>query len=130
LLLLNPIADCFTRRSPIQFNNHQSHSTINQSNQQSPINNQQSHDSLALPMSRVLAAEAAEFREFQPLRGLLLVLRRAVVAPLALGARERDDVSHGCDPIFLAPSEETILRQRPELILRVPPPSVRYGEPP
>jgi hypothetical protein len=39
-------------------------------------------------------AEAAELAEFQPVRRLLPVLRRAVIAPLALGARERHDVSH------------------------------------
>jgi hypothetical protein len=55
--------------------------------------------SLALSMSRVLAAEATEFRKLQSLGRLLLVLRRTVIAPLALGARERDDVSHGGDPV-------------------------------
>ncbi len=45
-------------------------------------------------MRRVLAAEAAELIELQPLRRLLLVLRRAVVPAFALGARQRDDVSH------------------------------------
>src|SRR5256885_7390703 len=43
---------------------------------------------------RVLPAEAAVLAQFQPLARLLLVLRRAVVAPLALGAGEADDVSH------------------------------------
>jgi hypothetical protein len=55
--------------------------------------------SFALSMSRVLAAEATEFRKLQSLGRLLLVLRRAVIAPLAPGARERDDVSHGGDPV-------------------------------
>ena len=45
-------------------------------------------------MSRMFPAEATELAEFQPIGRLLLVLRRAVVAPLALGAGERDDVSH------------------------------------
>jgi hypothetical protein len=59
--------------------------------QQSPISNQQL---LALPMRRVLSAEPAELAELQPVGRLLLVLGRAVVAPLALLARQRDDVSH------------------------------------
>jgi hypothetical protein len=46
-------------------------------------------------MRRVLAAKAAVLAELEPLGRLLLVLGRAVVAPLALGARQRDDVSHG-----------------------------------
>ena len=50
--------------------------------------------SLALLVSRVLPAEAAELAQLEPLGRLLLVLRRAVVATLALGARHRDDVSH------------------------------------
>ena len=45
-------------------------------------------------MRRVLAAEAAELAELQPLGRLLLVLRRAVVTPLTLSARQRNDVSH------------------------------------
>src|SRR5262245_11042695 len=47
----------------------------------------------------MLPAETAELREFQPLRRLLLVLRRAVIASLALGARQRDEVSHGASAI-------------------------------
>src|SRR5438093_4570658 len=43
---------------------------------------------------RVLSTEAAVLRKLQPLRRLLLVLRRAVVAPLAHRARERNDISH------------------------------------
>jgi hypothetical protein len=72
-----------------------------QSSIHSAIKNQKStiSPSLALSMSRVLAAEATEFRELQSLGRLLLVLRRAVIAPLALGAGERDDVSHGSDPV-------------------------------
>jgi hypothetical protein len=42
----------------------------------------------------VFPTEAAELRELEPLGRLLLVLRRAVVAPLTFGAGERDDVSH------------------------------------
>ena len=45
-------------------------------------------------MRRVLPAEAAELRELETLGRLLLVLRRAVVPPLARLARERDDVPH------------------------------------
>jgi hypothetical protein len=45
-------------------------------------------------VTRMFAAEAAELAELQPLRRLLLVLRRAVVPPLTFQARERDDVSH------------------------------------
>jgi hypothetical protein len=54
----------------------------------------QFHDSLRLFMRCMFAAEAAELAELEPLGRLLFVLRRAVVAPLALGAGERDDVSH------------------------------------
>jgi hypothetical protein len=68
--------------------NHQSIS-----NHQSAIS--KSHASLAFPMRRVFATEAAELRELQPLRRLLLVLRRAVIAPLTFLASERDDVPHG-----------------------------------
>ena len=50
-------------------------------------------------MPRVLAAEAAVLAQLEPLARLLLVLRRAVVAALTLGARQRDDVSH-----YLIPS--------------------------
>jgi hypothetical protein len=45
-------------------------------------------------MRRVLAAEAAEFRKLDPLRRLLLVLRRAVIATLAVAAGHMNDVSH------------------------------------
>ena len=46
-------------------------------------------------MSRMFATEAAELAELEPLRRLLLVLRRAVVPALAVAAREVNDVSHG-----------------------------------
>src|SRR3982751_3336086 len=46
-------------------------------------------------MRRMFAAEAAEFAELEPFRRLLLVLRRAVIAPLTFLASERDDVPHG-----------------------------------
>ena len=45
-------------------------------------------------MRRVLPAEAAELADLEPLGRLLLVLGRAVVAPLAVLARHRHDVSH------------------------------------
>ena len=45
-------------------------------------------------MRDVLAAEAAVLAQFEPLAGLLLVLGRAVIPALTLGARQRDDVSH------------------------------------
>src|SRR5689334_17666372 len=59
-------------------------------------------------MRRVLAAVAAEFRELQPLGRLLLVLRRAVVAPLALLACEGDDVSHGYSTISVIVPAPTV----------------------
>jgi len=49
---------------------------------------------LRLPMPGVFTAEAAELAQLEPFARLLLVLRRAVVAPLTLGARQGDDVSH------------------------------------
>ena len=52
-------------------------------------------DLFRLFVRRMLAAEAAELAELQPLRRLLLVLGRAVIAPLTVLARQRDDVSHG-----------------------------------
>ena len=45
-------------------------------------------------MPRMFAAEAAVLAQLEPLGRLLLVLGRAVVAPLTLGARQGDDVSH------------------------------------
>ena len=50
--------------------------------------------SLTLFVSRVLPAEPAELAHLEALGRLLLVLRRAVISPLTLGAREGDDVSH------------------------------------
>src|SRR6185295_14991083 len=50
--------------------------------------------SLRLFMRRVFAAEAAVLVELDPLRRLLLVLRRAVVPALAVAARHVNDVSH------------------------------------
>jgi hypothetical protein len=47
-------------------------------------------------MRRVLATETAVLAELQPLRRLLLVLRRAVVTTFALAARQLNDVSHWC----------------------------------
>ena len=49
---------------------------------------------LLLFMRRVLATEAAVLAELEPLGRLLLVFRRAVVATLALSARQLNDVSH------------------------------------
>jgi hypothetical protein len=42
----------------------------------------------------VLATELTELAELQPIGRLLLILGRAVVAPLAVAAREMNDVSH------------------------------------
>src|SRR5207247_5065295 len=80
-------------------------------NQQSAISNQQL---LALLVGRVLPAEPAELAHLEPLGRLLLVLRRAVISPLTLGARERDDVSHcllcrGAPPPRPVPSRLTPL---------------------
>src|SRR5262249_53801254 len=49
---------------------------------------------LALPMSGVFPTEPAVLAEFQPVRRLLLVFRRAVIATLALLTSHRDDVPH------------------------------------
>src|SRR5262245_46618768 len=49
---------------------------------------------LLLLVRSVLAAERTELLQLDPLRRLLLVLGRAVVATLALAARHMNDVSH------------------------------------
>ena len=49
---------------------------------------------LRLFMSRVLPAEAAELAHLEPLRRLLLVLRRAVIAAFAVAAGHVNDVAH------------------------------------
>jgi hypothetical protein len=49
-------------------------------------------------MRLVAAAEATVFAQLQPLARLLLVLGRAVIPALTLGARQGDDVSHGKKP--------------------------------
>jgi len=50
---------------------------------------------LRLPMQGVCATPPAVFLELQPPCRLPLVLGRAVVAPLAVGARQRNDGPHG-----------------------------------
>jgi fatty acid desaturase len=50
---------------------------------------------LRFSMADVLAAEAAVLAQLQALAGLLLVLGRAVIPALTLGARQGDYVSHG-----------------------------------
>src|SRR5580765_8998031 len=45
-------------------------------------------------MARVLPAKPAVLAHLEPIGRLLLVLRRAVVAPFALQTRQRHDVSH------------------------------------
>src|SRR5262245_31662663 len=74
-------------------------------NPHSAIRNPQS---LTLPVGSVFATEAAELGKLQPLGRLLLVLRRAVIAPLALSARERDDVSHGYSMISVTVPAPTV----------------------
>ena len=44
----------------------------------------------------MFTAEATELAHLQPLGRLLLVLGRAVITTLALGASHRNDVSHTC----------------------------------
>jgi hypothetical protein len=68
-----------------------SHESANRQFTNSPI-----HQLLRFLMWRVLATEAAVLAELEPLGRGLLVLRCAVVAALTFGARERNDVSHGC----------------------------------
>src|SRR6186997_2603509 len=52
-------------------------------------------------MRLVAAAEPAVLAQLQPLARLLLVLGRAVVAPLTFRARQGDDVSHCSVPCQL-----------------------------
>jgi len=59
-----------------------------------PIGSLPHYALLGLFMSRVLPTEPAELVELQPLGTLLPVLRCAVVAALALGARQRHDFPH------------------------------------
>src|SRR5215470_4618293 len=47
----------------------------------------------------MLPAERAVLAHLEALGRLLPILRSAVIPPLALGARQRDDVSHGEIPI-------------------------------
>jgi hypothetical protein len=47
----------------------------------------------------VLATEATELAEFDPLGRLLLVLGRTVVPTFAVAAREMNDVSHKKKPV-------------------------------
>src|SRR5216684_4265650 len=54
-------------------------------------------------MSRMLPTEAAELAQLEPLARLLPVLGRAVIAPLALGARHRDDFSHALPQAAVEP---------------------------
>ena len=79
---------------------------------------------LRLLVRRVLPAEAAELAHLEPLGRLLLVLRRAVVAPLTLGARQRDDVSHGCILVGLG----TRARDSDRLEPRVPSPEPLFDD--
>ena len=54
--------------------------------------------SFAFLVRRVLAAVSAELVELEPLGALPAVLRRAVIPPFALGARQGDDFTHQRDP--------------------------------
>src|SRR5438552_6876082 len=57
--------------------------------------------SLLLPrflVLRVLAAERAELPELDAVRVQPLVLRRDVIPPLAVVARQRDLIAHGASP--------------------------------
>jgi len=60
---------------------------------------------LRLPMHRVCATPPAIFLELQLTSRRPLVLGRAVVAPLAVGARQRNDGPHG--PVYLGASPRT-----------------------
>ena len=52
-------------------------------------------------MRRVLLAETTILAELQFLRSCLFVLGRRVIALLALGAAQRDDISHCLTPFTL-----------------------------
>ncbi len=73
-------------------------------------------------MRRMTPAPAAELLELQTLGRLLLVLGRDVIPALALGARQRDVVSHD-DPLILRRSEprEFLEPKTAERRLRLPP---------
>jgi hypothetical protein len=62
------------------------------------------HSSLRLFVRSVLAAAAAELPELQPLRRRLLILRRHVVAALALGALQHDVVARHNLPLSILAS--------------------------
>jgi hypothetical protein len=66
---------------------------------------------LRLPMQGVCATPPAVFLELQPPCRLPLVLGRAVVAPLAVGARQRNDGPHGASlPWGCAPTPRSFSR--------------------
>jgi hypothetical protein len=68
-----------------------------QSTTNNPVTNQRSRISNALFrlfVRRVLATEAAVLAELEPLRRLLLILRRAVIPALTVAARHVNDVAH------------------------------------
>jgi hypothetical protein len=87
------IFDRLKRLRAVSQPNRPSKTTNQQRNQESKIT-QSPMLLFALLVRRVLPAEATELAELEPLGRLLLVLRRAVVATLALAARELNDVSH------------------------------------
>jgi hypothetical protein len=60
------------------------------------------HSSLRLFVRPVLAAAAAELPELQALRRRLLILRRHVVAALALGALQHDVVARHNLPLSIS----------------------------
>src|SRR5438034_5256480 len=82
------------------------------------------HLSFLLFMRRVLAAEPAELAQLDTLGRLLLVLGRRVVAPLAVGARERDDVPHTGSSSKLVTNDSTTSVYS-TMLVTVPAPTVR-----
>ena len=54
-----------------------------------------------LPMNRVRAAPTTIFPKLQPTRRFPLILGRTVITPLAAGARQRNNATHG--PTFDTP---------------------------